>query len=58
MSSQSVSVSDKYRSALEKVRAEYPDFDDLPTVDLASFANTSITTSIQTHDSAQSQPSK
>lgn len=38
------SVSNKYRSALAKVRTEYPDFDELPTVDLAVFANTSATT--------------
>ena len=37
------SVSNKYRSALKKARAKFPDFDELPTVDLVSFANTPAT---------------
>lgn len=42
MSNQSVSSSSKYRSALAKARAKFPDFDVLPTNDLLSFSNASV----------------
>lgn len=51
MSSQS--VSDKYKTALEKARTEHPDFDTLPTVDLAVFANVPVKSKVKANAPSQ-----